>query len=51
MANEKNPLRLFYGYKKQYIEINFDELDYYHVPKDYKKIFKNSKNEEYILQK
>ncbi len=51
MKNENNPLRLFYGAKKEYLDVNFDELDYYHVPKGYRRIFKNAKNEEYILQK
>lgn len=51
MANEKNPLRIFYGVKNEYLDVNFEELDYYHVPKDYKKILKNAKNEEYVLAK
>ena len=51
IKNKKNPLRIFYGAKKQYIDIDFEALDYYHVPKDYRKIFKNAKNEEYVLAK
>lgn len=47
MANEKNPLRIFYGVKKEYLAVNFDETDYYHVPKNYKKIFKDAKQLEY----
>ncbi len=50
MANEKNPLRVFYGVKNEYLEVDFDALDYYHVPKDYKKIFKAAKNLEYGLR-
>ena len=50
MKNDKNPLRIFYGMKKPYLDVNFDELDYYHVPKDYKKIFKDAKQLEYGLR-
>ncbi|MBR4800942.1 MAG: prolipoprotein diacylglyceryl transferase [Clostridia bacterium] len=51
LKNEKNPLRILYGAKKPYLDVDFDSLDYYHVPKDYKKIFKNAKNEVYVLAK
>ncbi|MBQ9276676.1 MAG: hypothetical protein IJ226_03685, partial [Clostridia bacterium] len=47
MANEKNPLRIFYGTKKEYLAVDFTSLDYYHVPKDYKKIFKDAKQLDY----
>ena len=51
IKNEKNPLRLLYSPKQPYLDVDFDELDYYHVPKDYKKIFKDAKNLEYSLEK
>ena len=51
MKNEKNPLRIFYGVKKPYIDVDFETLDYYHVPKNYRKIFKDAKNLEYALEK
>ncbi len=43
----QNPLRYLYG-KKDYIPVDFENLDYYHVPKEYKKTFKQfMKQEEY----
>lgn len=46
----QNVLRYLYG-KKQYVPINFDELDFYHVPKGYKKRFKLiTKQEEFARQ-
>ena len=45
LANAKNPLRLIYQ-KGEYVKVNFEEKDYYHVPKDYRKKFKQLANTE-----
>ena len=45
LANVKNPLRLIYQ-KGEYVKVNFEEKDYYHVPKDYRKKFKQLANTE-----
>lgn len=45
LASKNNPLKLIYA-KGEYIGVDFDETDYYHVPKDYKRRFKNIANAE-----
>lgn len=43
LSNPRNPLRLLYG-RERFAEADFDDLDYYHVPKNYKSRFKLLKN-------
>lgn len=45
LANAKNPLKLIYA-KGEFVKVDFDELDYYHVPKHYRRRFKELKNSE-----
>ena len=50
LANKKNPLRLIYA-KGEYITLNFDEAEFYRVPKGYRRRFKDiTKVESYIRQ-
>ncbi len=42
-------LKLLYVNKKypEYIDVDFDAVEFYHVPKNYKQIFKQAKKQEY----
>lgn len=47
LANAKNPLRILYGKNAEYIDVDFDKIDYYKVPKHYKARFRQIMKEEY----
>ncbi len=46
----KNPLRILYG-KQEHIDVDFDALDFYHVPKHYRARFRGMQKSEVFCLK